>query len=186
MLNYICETQNADIVNLSLGINVCERYEELYNVCKNLTDKGTIIISAFDNSGAVSYPAAFDNVIGVTTGVFVNKIDDFEYIDDDVVNVAAKGGIQRVAWTHPEYIMIGGNSFACAHVTAQAAKFLAEGAKSREDVLSKFKEISLKQYATRKTKIQNALSFNINKAVFSRLTKKCIVFYDITSCYHLR
>lgn len=172
VLNYICETQNADIVNLSLGLNVCDRYEDLYNACKALSDKGTIIISAFDNSGAVSYPAAFDNVIGVITGATVKKTDDFEFIDDDVVNVTAKGGIQRVAWTQPEYIMIGGNSFACAHVTAKAAKFLAEGAKSKEEVLSRFKEISIKQYATRKTKIQNTLPFDINKVAIFPFNKE--------------
>ncbi len=166
VLNYISETQNADIVNLSLGLNICEHYEELYNACKSLTDKGTTIISAFDNSGAISYPAAFDNVIGVTTGASINKVDDFEFIDDDVVNVTAKGGLQRVAWSQPEYIMISGNSFACAHVTSQAIKFLREGARNRSDILEKFKEISIKRY--------KASSFNVHSEKILTITKAAL------------
>lgn len=57
VLNYINENLEADIINLSLGINICEKYNELYSICSILNDKGVIIISAFDNSGAISYPA---------------------------------------------------------------------------------------------------------------------------------
>lgn len=46
ILKYINETQNADIVNLSLGINICERYDELYDICKEINAKGTISVSA--------------------------------------------------------------------------------------------------------------------------------------------
>lgn len=90
----------------------------MYNICKKLTDKGVILVSAFDNSGTISYPAAFENVIGVISGPNCKKSSDFEYMDDTVVNVGAKGGIQRIAWKEPNYILMGGNSFACAYVTA--------------------------------------------------------------------
>jgi hypothetical protein len=44
-----------------------------------------------------------------------------------MINIGAKGGIQRLAWDKPDYLMLGGNSFACAHVTVQAAQFMSQG-----------------------------------------------------------
>lgn len=172
VLNYIYEKEKPDIINLSLGVEICEYYEELYDICKKLTENGTVIISAFSNSGSISYSAAFDNVIGVTTGSSANRIGDFEYIDDTIVNIAAKGGIQRVAWAKPEYIMIGGNSFACAHVTAQAIKFIRdEKAGSMVEVLQKFKEIAVKQYIIKPFAVHSSL-FSITKAAIFPFNKE--------------
>ncbi len=164
VLNYINMMDNVDIVNLSLGLNVCEDFSSLYNICKELAEKGVIIVSAFDNTGSISYPAAFDNVIGVITGQSCHRINDFEFIDDDIVNIAAKGNIQRVAWTVPEYLMIAGNSFACAHVTVQIAKFIQEGIRCKEQIINKFKEISIKKYNAIQRKIKNKKLFTIRKA----------------------
>jgi hypothetical protein len=46
---------------------MCEDRESLYTACKSLTNKGIILVSAFDNAGSLSFPAAFPNVIGVTS-----------------------------------------------------------------------------------------------------------------------
>ena len=40
VLRYIRETQHADIVNLSLGLNVCEQYEDLYPGYEFASNKG--------------------------------------------------------------------------------------------------------------------------------------------------
>lgn len=172
ILEYINETQHADIINLSLGINICEDYERIYKVCKAITDNGTLIISAFDNAGAISYPAAFDNVIGVISGNSCRKTDDFVFIEDSIMNIAAKGSIQRVAWSVPEYIMIGGNSFACAHVTVQVIRFLMEGIKTREAILDKFKEISVKQCVLHSAGEQKQRLFSIYKAALFPFNKE--------------
>ncbi len=133
---------------------------------------GTIIISAFDNAGAISYSAAFDNVIGVISGNSCRKIDDFVFIEDCIVNIAAKGSIQRVAWSVPEFIMIGGNSFACAHVTVQVVRFLMEGIQTREAILDKFKEISIKQCVLHTSGNQKQSLFPIHKAALFPFNKE--------------
>lgn len=116
-LNMIYQNYNFDLINLSLGINLFERLDELEEICEKLYKKGTIIISAFDNTGSLSYPASFKNVIGVTSSEFCEKVTDFVVFKDKIVNIGAKGTIQRVAWLEPNYIFIEGNSFACAHVS---------------------------------------------------------------------
>lgn len=172
LLKYIYEKEKADIINLSLGVGVCDNLTSLQAIVDKISLDGTIIVSAFDNSGAISYPAAFDNVIGVINGYHCSRIDDFEYVDDTVVNVAAKGNVQRVSWTTPDYIMIGGNSFACAHVTVQIAKFMHDGFKTKEEILNKFKEISKTQHISREFSLESNLLFEMNKAVLFPFNKE--------------
>lgn len=172
VLKAITQNFTPNVINLSLGLNICNNYKELYEQCETITNNGCIIVSAFDNTGAISYPAAFDNVIGVITGQFCSKRNEFEYIDDTMVNIAAKGGIQRVSWTHPDYIMISGSSFACAHVTVQVSKFMHSGIKTRKEILNKFKEISKKQHITKKLSCKNNLMFKITKAVIFPFNKE--------------
>lgn len=172
VLNFISEKVDVDIINLSLGLSICENLQELYSVCEKLYKKGVILISSFDNAGSMSYPAAFDNVIGVTTGNNCRKIDDFEYINDEIINVAAYGHIQRLAWVKPDYILLGGNSFACAHVTLQIAKFMQDGIKDRGTLLDNLKNYSVYQYDVKSNHEGHQLTFKIKNAVLFPFSKE--------------
>lgn len=143
-LNYVLHNiPEADIINLSLGITSSDD-DKLYEICVKLSERGVIIVSAFDNTNCFSYPAFFENVIGVTTSVKCKKTTDFVYVEDSIVNIAAKGGTQRVCWTSPEYLMLAGNSFACAHVTSQIVKIMSKGIRRKSEILKEFKKISFK------------------------------------------
>lgn len=67
VLEYIHDNEKADIINLSLGCSGLEDNRTLQRVCSRLSQKGIIICSAFDNDGSISYPAYFDDVIGIIT-----------------------------------------------------------------------------------------------------------------------
>ena len=175
LLKRIKSNYKFDIINLSLGINICEKLEDFYHSCLELTDAGTIILSAFDNTGSISFPAAFENVIGVTTGRDCIRINDFEYIQDTVVNLGAKGNVQRLAWNNPDYIVLGGNSFACAHATVQVAKFMAQGIRGFDNIMNAFKSISKNEYINRSEislKHGNELPFLIKKAALFPFNKE--------------
>ena len=189
-LDYIFCNLEVDIVNLSLGVNCTEELDLLYDICKKITDKGIVIVAAFDNLGSYSYPAAFENVIGVISGQNCSRITEFEYIEDRVVNIAAKGMLQRLLWTEPPYIFLGGNSFACAHVTVQVAEFMMEGAKSREEILEKFRQTAKTKYALGndpvKTKlfyIHKAVLFPFNKEMHSVVRYAHMLSFEIAAVY---
>jgi len=183
--------KSVNIINLSLGVNICENYAELYEICDKLSRRGVIVVSAFDNTKTITYPAAFDNVIGVMTGQYCNKINEFEYINDDVVNIAAKGNTQRVAWSNPEYIVLDGNSLACAHVTAQIVKFMFDGLKTKGEILQKFDEISIKKHFLKSNcsknnfvfKIKRAALFPFNKEMHSLIRFHRMLSFDIIDVY---
>ena len=172
VLNYIRVTQKPDVINLSLGVNICDNYDELYCACQALTDDGTIIVAAFDNSGSISYPAAFDNVIGVTSGSSLRKTNEFGFFEDEVINIVAKGGLQRVAWIGPEYILLSGNSLACAHTTSKVIDYLYEGARNRNEVLEMFKRDASTIYQIKAHNPCTQIGFDIDKAALFPFNKE--------------
>lgn len=174
-----------------MGVNIVDDVNQLQIVCEHLSARGVIIVCAFDNAGSISYPAAFENVIGVTSDFNCYSIDDFTYYEDNVVNIGAKGGLQRLAWHDPPYIFLSGNSFACAHVTVQVANFMNEGANTLYDILNKFKEKSIIIYSNCDIVDNKKPLFDINKAVLFPFNKemhsliqfKNLLSFDIIDVY---
>ena len=126
-LELVWKEEKPDIFNLSLGIVNCDDTARLKKICDEIVNGGSIIVSAFDNAGAYSYPAMLENVIGVKSSEKCHNIHEIECYDDNIVNVGAYGALQRVAWCNPSYMICGGNSIACAHVTAEIANWIEKG-----------------------------------------------------------
>ncbi|GHU76481.1 hypothetical protein FACS189461_4080 [Spirochaetia bacterium] len=70
--------ESYDILHMSLGVR--QYHKKMEKLCAVLREKGTAIVSAFDNAGAVSFPAAFSTVIGVDASFRCLKNDDFVYV----------------------------------------------------------------------------------------------------------
>lgn len=81
-----CYQNNIRVINLSFGttnFNECDRLKRLVN---KYVHKGLIIVAATANSGFISYPASFTNVIGVaTTGIPLNYFKDYMQMGIDTV-----------------------------------------------------------------------------------------------------
>ena len=116
-LKFVDDNFTCRLINLSLGLSVCDNLRALESRCQSIVEKGTIITAAFDNDGTMSYPAAFDCVIGVDNWYQCKSINSFEFVSSGPVNIRAKGGLQRIRWNNHSAV-IGGSSFACAHMTA--------------------------------------------------------------------
>lgn len=169
-LEYIFNNLDIDIINMSLG-TVSLSDDRMYNICKRLYDKGVILVSAFDNEGAISYPAAFDCVIGVDGSDLCRKVDDFIFYEDKILNVAAKGGMQRVKWCEPDNIIVKGSSFACAHATNKIVNIYKNGIKSFEEILEYFKSIAI-QIIAYEEKEEKVFEYKIDRAVIFPFNKE--------------
>ena len=108
-----------DVVNLSLGTTDPAFREELAQTCRRAREAGLILVAAGHNEGLESYPAVFPDVIGVT-GARVRGRYGYYYREDQIECVA-RGDAQRVCWTEPRYVMVGGTSYAAPHVTGLVA-----------------------------------------------------------------
>lgn len=115
-LKFINENIECNLINLSLG--TLEYSLELEEICKMLSNQNRILVAAFDNDGALSFPAAFDFVIGVDASNRCMKIDQFIYLSDSYVDILAYGYNHRVAWLENSYLISPGSSFSTAYLTA--------------------------------------------------------------------
>lgn len=189
-LRYVLENLTPDIINLSLGVNIVFQYAELYGLCKKLSEKGIVIVSAFDNTGAISYPAAFDCVIGVVTGFDIKNSKEWTFIEDSTVTVAGFGRMQRLAWTEPPYMMLAGSSFACAHITVLAAQYMRDGVTGLDNLLHALKngaghsiQLPVEKPSMPLFNIKKAVLFPFNKEMHSLIRYTHLLHFKIIDVY---
>lgn len=114
--------QGMQVVNLSLGTVEKKGFERLYRVCERARQRGLILVAAVEATTGVSYPAVFDNAIGVAGGHFSNG-HDFEYRPDDAVEAIAQGRC-RARTVGGRYRWVDATSFAAPHLSAIVALIL--------------------------------------------------------------
>ena len=115
------QEQGVTILNLSLGSLVERSAGPLYRACEQARRSGLIVVSAVDLRKGWSYPAIFDNTLGVTAGYFGN-IFDFQYFPNAGVECRAQG-VRRVRWLQG-HRQVFGSSFAAPHISAWVALLL--------------------------------------------------------------
>lgn len=190
-LEYIEDNIEAKLINLSLGSTILGEKEKIESVCDRIASKDIIIVAAFDNGGAISFPAAFKSVIGVISSSACKYVEDYEIFDDDVINIAGKGGIQKVLWNSPPVMLLGGNSFACANISVLVAKMILEGCRNKEEVLAKLKQKARKvncinkkgKYPSIKFTIQKAAVFPFNKEMHALFRYYKLLSFSIVAVY---
>ncbi len=146
-LEYVYNNIECSLINMSLG--TLQYNEKLYNICKMLENKNVIIISAFSNDGGISYPAAFDCVIGVDASFRCIRNDQFVFVRNSVINVKAKGANQRIAWIDNKYMITQGASYACGYVTNFVIKLYQKGVIKFQDILQEICNKSSYIYETK-------------------------------------
>ena len=166
--------------------------KKLKELCDEIVKQGTIIVSAYDNDGAISYPAFFENVIGVDTSKKANKRTEYEYVRNSCVNILGYGKSQKVAWSYPQYTIVDGNSFACANVTNIIICLLIQGTEKEnikrrleEQAISvnDFEEYSLPPGRPRWLKGNKFITFPFNKEMHSIYAYESLLDFTIVDAY---
>lgn len=175
-LYFILNHIDCDILHISSGITCLESYDEFYNVCKLISEKGIIIVSAFDNDGSISYPAAFPFVIGVDKSDNPNlKISEYEWVDNTVINIRASNSFHRVRWCTPPNTIVRGTSFSSAYISGYVAKIISFGLSDIKDIKeylrSSSKFVFPSSHVENKRNISGNIK-NINKAIVFPFNKE--------------
>lgn len=195
-LRYVEEHIPCDILNLSLGLCVCEQKEALREQCARLRDRGTVVVSAFDNAGAMTYPAAFPEAVGVTAGEDCLKSTDVKTMEGSPVDFCAFGRAQRVAWVNPDMFFDSGNSLACAHVSGMLARLMMDRGTTAAAACETLRRESSSAYQQPMDRIpsppppvsayRKAVVFPFNKEIHSLLRFSALLPFVITGVYDLR
>lgn len=163
-LEFVYNFIECDIINMSLGTRLHD--ERLFNLCKKLYAKGIFLVSAFDNAGAISYPAAYDFVIGVDVSPKVKKKYEYVWVENSLVNIRGMGGLQRVAWADGLYTINQGSSFAAPHITGIIMKHIYQKV---PNVVGVLKENAVYVY-------KNSNEDVMEKSGFGNVGKKVAIF----------
>lgn len=188
-LEYTYNNIDFHVLNLSVGLTECPDHNKLKNLCDKLSEKG-VVVSAFDNFGAISYPAAYSSVIGVDSALEYTNPWEFDYIEDSTINIRGKGGNQRILWADPDYMIQGGSSFACAHITGLIAKMVQNNKLSKKDILYELRANAINRYETRsyqdnspKFTIKNAICFPYNKEIDAITRNQSQLSFNLCGVY---
>jgi len=118
-IEYSINTYKFDIMLIASGFRSSESMKYIESNILKLIDNGVVVISAFDNNGAVSYPAAFASVIGVDSDKLLNCDNgQYHYLENSIVNIVGYGGFFRVKWSNGVKNIVKGNSFTAAQIVA--------------------------------------------------------------------
>lgn len=115
--------QSIPLVNLSLGTTLEHERAPLLAACERARRGGMLIVASAPNAGPTTYPAAFDDVIGVDAGDFPSPWD-FRHRAGAVVECTAAAKHQRLRWLGGREEVMSGPSFAAPHITGIVALIL--------------------------------------------------------------
>jgi len=112
-------TNGMQVVNMSLGTS--QDVESFHNAIVNAYNAGVVIVAAAGNSGgAVSFPAAYPEVIAVSATDDTNQIASWSSRGPEVY-LAAPGVNIYSTYKGQSYATLSGTSMAAPHVTGAAA-----------------------------------------------------------------
>lgn len=121
-----CIDNQANVINMSLGIQSENPSRELYDVCLKAYKKNIIIVAAAHYLlSSPCYPAFYPHVFGVTEG-HVSHPSEFGFIPDHPVEFVAKGDIHRIAHINNSFKFSSGTSYACAYFTGIVANYIQQ------------------------------------------------------------
>jgi subtilisin family serine protease len=111
------------LVNMSLGTLRDDALIPMYMGCEQAREQGVIMVAARHNSNLWSYPAVFENVIGVESGDFASPYD-FIYRPDEATECIAMGRHRKVLWLQAWRKTMSGTSFAAPNISGIVALLL--------------------------------------------------------------
>lgn len=105
----------VQVINVSLGTRLEGTLHALYRACEQARQAGIIVVAAGHNANDWSYPAIFENVIGVSAARFSSPYH-FHYRAEHAMECVGWGVDRPVLWVGGERVVRHGTSFAAPGV----------------------------------------------------------------------
>ncbi len=184
--------EKPDIIHISNGMLLCDDKSELQDLIDQLVNQGVIIISAFDNMGGLSYPASFENIIGVDAISEYKKDFQYDFIENSDVNIRGCLKKSKLPWVGIEYMIAEGASFTAPVFTAFAAKICEHQKTDYKGILRILKDYATriisnekknKKYNAPKDFIKRAAIFPVNKETHGLIEYRDMLSFEIEGLY---
>lgn len=117
---YMAIKEEADIINMSFGVNVCSK--ALEQAVQDAEQAGILLVAAAGNTGdkGVQYPAAFNEVMAVGSVDQYGDIAKSSAVGDEV-EIVAPGELVRSTGFFDDELVSSGTSLAAPQVAAAAS-----------------------------------------------------------------
>ncbi len=177
-LNWCINQKEINLINLSLGVRTSNPSPKLFDLCQKAFNYNIpICSSAHYRIESECYPAYFDKVFGVTTGLVKKKLQ-YGTLKNNPIEFLAKGTLQRLPALNNSYNLSEGTSFACAHFTGIVAQIATQhkfnSIKELKDYLIKHSDKDIRPVQT-----FNNHSVNSIPTILSSATDKIIEKYFV-------
>lgn len=192
-LDYVLENiDEVDLIHVSNGCVRCDRenLSRMKKLCEELADNGTVIVSAFDNEGAVSYPAAFHSVIGVEWDSNIANTKEYIFYENSLVDVGGIGSWVNLPGLNGKYKRVVGSSFSAPYISAIILQYIKRGATGIENIREKLREHASRKYRIEQIEkekecfeMKKAIVFPFNKEVHSLIRKSELLLPEILHVY---
>jgi subtilisin len=117
------QEQEVRVINVSLGTRLEGTLHPLYAACEKARRAGIVVVAAGHNANDWSYPAIFENVIGVSAGRFDSPYA-FRFRPEHAMECEAWGVDQPVLWIGGRRVVKHGTSFAAPNIAGIVALIL--------------------------------------------------------------
>lgn len=193
-LEYIKDNLEFDVIQISSGIPAYS-YEMQEIIREIVNQKNVSVISAFDNEGAMSYPAALEEVIGVETREgFVTKTE-FDIIENNIIDLLGSDTYYRVPWGNGKRNITKGTSFLTSYFTALIAE-LGIADYSKKSIMQELKKQARQVYSCEPepgvtgkefvADIRKAIVFPFNKEIHSVAAYEDMLPFEVTGYYDIK
>lgn len=194
---YILSDVECNLVHVSAGVCVCDEANEFKWVIDALYRKNVYVIAAYSNEGVVTYPAAFEKVVGVDLSKRKLRKNQYEFVEGSVVNYRTSASFYRINWNN-KMVIASGSSFSSTVISAKYAEVMKRNPKLRkeelDDVVKRdavyvYRQKILPQLPSVKTiakEIKRAIVFPFNKEVFQIAANEELCTFEVRGYYTFR
>lgn len=195
-LRYIKRNINCKIIHMSLGISFCDNIDLFEKECNFFSNRGIIIVSAFDNLGTLSYPAAFERVIGVDIVTKGLPIKGYQYVEGSPVNVRFLGRNQYLPFFDNSFKNMIGSSFFAPYISCLIYNSYDSFEKGNlEEIHDYLKDKSVSYLNLTKNNysevehpfvIKKAIIFPFNKEIHSIASNEDLCNFEVVGYYDIK
>lgn len=189
-LSYCEENLDCNLIQISLGSLYSEK--KLRYIIDRLVEKDIVIISAFDNEQCLSYPAAYENVIGVDITKKHNSIHQYDVIENNVIDIQGADIYYRTEDQNNKKSITRGSSFYCSYITAQIVNSRMNSF-NKQKCMNFLKIKACNVYSVinkavnyKKLLVKNAIVFPFNKEIHSLAAFEHLLNFHVVGYYDIR
>lgn len=191
-LKYIKENIEFDMLQISFGVNIY--IYEIHQIIREIAEQNKCVIAAFDNEGGISYPAAFEEVIGIDINYSYKDLIKYDIVEGNVIDVRGGDIYYRLQGIGGKQINKG-TSFLVSYFSAMIANMHIKDY-SKVNVMRELKKKATRIYLENRNtqvsndsferKIKRAVVFPFNKEVHSIAAFEELLKFEVLHYYDIK